>query len=829
MKSTRVRYLTFLLFFFSTQGLFAQFITLSGVLLDGSTKDTLYFSNVYIKGTPYGCSTGSTGKFLLKFPKTLDTITCQSMGYTTVHILVDTLTVFQNLSIEMELDTQVPSVIITYRENPAYRIIRNCNDHKAQYNKENIPQYKYRSYNQTGIYITDIADSIRDTKLWKEIGSVLDSVNLQHPFTGQPMLPVLYSETVSQVLSRSHPSSKKEIIEGVKVRGVGMEDGSLLSQVLGNTFQDYNFYSNYVTVLNKDFASPIGDAWRLQYNYTLVDSGFYNGRYGYKILYEPKRKQDLCFTGELYIEDSTFALYYITASISRTANLNYVDSLYFIQIMQNYTGLGWLPYRTSIEVDLQNLTKRTPSIAATYSCTLLEAEIDSVQADRYYQPAIEVLEDASSRDAVYWSSVVPMNYDTSKQNAYQWIDTLRDLPTVKTYIELVDIAVTGYKTIGKIELGPYLFAYSYNFTERHRFQIGCKTNDHFSKHWELKGYLAYGTGDNRIKYKVGVRYIFQRKRWSEAELFYWNDIDQVSAPASELSENFIFLAATRWLTLRGPYYKSQWNVQWYKHWHPLAQITIGLRTIDFNPIYPMGYVASNGSIQDFYSTTETYVQWRISFDEKVLINGNNRISLGDKRYPIIALNYTYGNQWLKGYFEYHKASLRIDHTFKVGILGRTTYRYEIGKIFQPLPYPLLEVHIGNETPFYTTAAFNLMNFFEFVSDQYTSIRFQHDFEGLLFNRMPIVRRFKWRFFITSNVLWGSLSTANRQGIAPLTPTGEPAYAIAALDSGLPYAEVGYGIDNIFKLLRVDFVHRLTYRNQPDISTFGVKVSLHLTL
>lgn len=809
----------------------AQTVKVSGYVLDRHSKDTLYFSNVYIKGTPYGTATNINGYFSLSFPASYDTITCFYTGYKPTQILVDTLTKKTNITIYLDLDTEVEAVIITPKENPAFRIIRTCNENRKYHSKEFIPQYEYQSYNQTGIYITNISDSLRKRKVMQEVGALLDSLPNNKDIHGKPMLPVLYSESVSSTYFRNKPKAKKEIVEGIKVRGVGMGDGSLLSQLLGSTFQDYNFYDNYIQVLNKDFASPIGDAWKLNYDFTLVDSGFYHGRYGYKILYEPKRVQDLCFTGELYIADSSFALYHLTASISRRANLNYIDSVYFVQTLQPYDSVGWLPSKTNILVDIQDLSSSTPSIAADYSCTLLDVRKGQVRTDAFYDPAIEVLENAQQQNVDYWSKNTPSDQDSVKQKSYALIDSLRDLPTVKTYIEIIDIAISGYKTVGKFEIGPYLFAYAYNYTERHRIQIGFKTNEHFSRKWVFRGHLAYGTGDQRFKYKLGARYIFTRKHWTEAEVYYWNDIDQVSAPAAALQDNYIFLAATRWLRLRGPFYKSQWNAEVFRYWHKFAQTTIGIRTIDFNPIYDFAFYesANNTNLQTRFQTTELFAGWRISFDEKILINGNNRLSLGDKKFPIIELKYIYGSKILNGNFEYHKVKFELDHSFRIGVLGRTTYKIEAGKTFQTLPYPLLQVHIGNETPFYTTAAYNLMNFFEFASDQYAGLRWQHDFEGLFFNRIPAIRRMKWRFFVTSNVLFGSLSTANQAILAPTTPDGRTTYQINSLNPNIPYAEVGYGIDNIFKLLRIDFVHRVTYLDNPDIHKFGVKASVHFSL
>jgi len=256
----------------------------------------------------------------------------------------------------------------------------------------------------------------------------------------------------------------------------------------------------------------------------------------------------------------------------------------------------------------------------------------------------------------------------------------------------------------------------------------------------------------------------------------------------------------------------------------------------FDPIYSFAAYETEPTatytppiIQNF-QTTEIVVLLKLSYDEIFLQNGNERISLGGKKWPIAHLQYTAGLKGvLNGDYNYHKLQLQIDHSIRFGILGRTNYQFTIGKIYKPVPYPLLENHIGNQTAFYTTAAFNLMNFFEYSSDQYASMRIKHDLDGLLSNRIPLVRKLKWRFFLTTNVLMGRMSAANRNLLAPYTPSGEKTVNVSALDPLRPYVEVGYGIDNIFKCARIDFIHRVTYRDVPDISKFGIKISFRFII
>jgi hypothetical protein len=170
---------------------------------------------------------------------------------------------------------------------------------------------------------------------------------------------------------------------------------------------------------------------------------------------------------------------------------------------------------------------------------------------------------------------------------------------------------------------------------------------------------------------------------------------------------------------------------------------------------------------------------------------------------------------------YHKFNLSVQHSVSLGQLGRLNYRAEGNYIPTALPYFILKTPLGNQTPFYNANAFNLMNYFEFVTDRSASLRLDHHFEGLFINAIPGLRALNWRFVATGNVLYGKLSDRSRRinRDSPDLPG----------QISTPYVEVGYGVENIFKFIRVDFIHRLTYRNVPDTHNFGVKIGAQFRL
>ncbi len=823
----------FTLFICSTS--FAQTITLKGFILDEESKDSIPYATVYIKGTIYGTETEFNGSFELEVPNNEDSLWVSTIGYVTKTVAIPHISSVQYLTIYISEDYSTPEIVIRPKENPAFRIMREVVAHKYINDKRNLSGYQYETYNRTSIFVNNISEKLREKKIMQQVAGVLDSIKNLKDSEGNPMIPVLMSETVTDYYYRTNPKATKEIIKGVKVEGIGMDDGSILSQILGSTFFEYNFYENYMNILDKDFISPISDSWNIFYEYRLVDSLYKDNLWCYKIDFKPKQPKDLAFQGSMYISDTTFALVHIEGNIFEEANLNYIDKITINQGLTQIEEGAWIPKTTNIYLDLEDIGS-LPSMVATFYSNIQDPIVNKPKDANFFDQRIELLEDAQEKPATFWQEIYTDTTRKTDPLMYQMIDTLKNLPIVKSYVEILDVAINGYKKVGKFDIGPYLSLYSFNNIEGNRVQMGFRTNKDFSRKVILKGFVGYGSRDDRLKYGGAANFILSRKPWTQTGVYYKYDVDQIGAPAEKLSSNNLFLAFTRWGTLRGPYYSRQYGAFFERDLTKNFMPKVVFRHMTFDPLYNFAAYESEptatftpNTLQQF-QTTELIVLMKFSYDEIFLQNGNERISLGAKKYPIAYFQYTAGLKGVLGSnYNYDKLQLTIDHSIRFGIFGRTNYQFVIGKIYKPVPYPLLENHIGNQTFFYTTAAFNLMNFFEYTSDQYASIKIKHDLDGLISNRIPVIRKLKWRFFLTGNVLMGSLSDANRNLLAPTTVNGGKTINVQSLDPTKPYIELGYGIDNIFKSARIDFIHRVTYRDVPNISKFGIKLSFRFII
>jgi hypothetical protein len=384
----------------------------------------------------------------------------------------------------------------------------------------------------------------------------------------------------------------------------------------------------------------------------------------------------------------------------------------------------------------------------------------------------------------------------------------------------------GYVKAGKIEIGPYLGIVAWNNIEGWRLQGGFKTNYQFSKKWIYSAHLGYGFKDERFKYQVSAQRILSKQRWTTLTFRARSDIARLGVDNDDLADNPIFLAATRWGYFRRGFYSDNYSVAMQRELFKGYSQKISFRYWTFDPTYEFGYIKDpedvNSPILDKFQTSEISIESRYARDEVFLQNDNERISLGTSKWPVISVRYTHGFSGVFGSdFEYDKLRMNFTKRIKAGPLG-VGYLTMTGEyIFNTLPYPLLTLHLGNQSLFYSSITYNLMNYGEFVSDHYASLQYRQYLEGFLLNRIPLLNKLKWRLLATSNVIMGGLRQSNRDLISDFTPDGREALPAGFFKNGKPYIELGYGVENIFKFLRVDFVHRVSYLENTDSRKFGV--------
>jgi hypothetical protein len=815
--------------------LLAQSVSIiRGKVIDAETGEPVPFANLFIQGTTFKAQSDFEGNYLLKATtiKDSDTLVAAAMGYIRKKKVIAAVA-SQQIDFQMNpKETIKKEVVVTVFEDPALRVMRKCINRKKKNDKRALDAFEYESYTKIEVSLDNLSEKMQNKKIFSQIQGLIDTAKAIAGEDGKPVIPVFISETLSDIYHNENPDRNKEVVKATRITGIGVEDGSLVSQVIGSSYQEYNFYRNWINILNKDFLSPIADSWQSFYDIEMQDTVELDGMVCYKLGVTPKHPQDLAFSGTIWIADSSFALKQIDVTVGKQANLNFIEKIKIQQELKPTPTGPWFPVKTRVLVDIYDFGTDQMGVLAKFYSSIDSIRTNQEKPAAFFDQLVVVNENAEE----VGKGMDELRHDSlsvTEKNMFEMVGKIKSVPIIKNYVEFLKIAVNGYKKVGPVDIGPYIYLGNYNDIEGLRINLGFRTNIDFSKKLILKGSLAYGFSDEKFKYSGGTEFIFSRRRWTTLEYMHRYDIDQVSINVENLVNNNLFLAFVRNGTLRGPYYNStnvlKFQTDVMKGWTQ----KIMLRAKDFHPEYPFAYYKSlesgDSTLIDKYFVTEAIVETRLSRDERFVINDNQRLSLGADRWPILTVRNTFGvKNIFKSDFSYYKLNIQLSHNFRVGALGRSYYDIWAGRVFSRLPYPLLEVHTGNQTFFYTTGGFNLMNYFEFISDTYASIRYRHYFEGLFFNRIPLVKKWKWRLLATSNVVFGGLSKSNLNIIPPKNSNGEDLIKFYYF-TNKPYVEVGYGVENIFKVMRVDFVHRLSYLDNPNVQKFGVKVSFQLTL
>lgn len=813
----------------------AQETTVVGKITDVSSGDPIPYVNVVFLGTSQGVTTDFDGNYELRSSNPSDTLVVSYIGYKPKKKAIQK-GIRQVINFQLEEDiTKLQEVVFLAGENPAYEVLRRVVKNKSMNDKRKLTAYEYDTYTKIEIDVDHITDKFRQRKVIQKISNVLDSIEVIAGEDGKPILPLLITESVSKVYYRDNPSLRYENILRSKINGVGVEDGAMVTQLVGSSFQEYNFYQNWLNIVSKEFASPIADGWRLYYEYDLMDSLYVGDDYCYRLDFFPKSPQDLAFTGSMWITKADYALKQIDATMGKQANINFVEKIKIQQELAPAEGGAWLPVKNRVLIDVGELTNTSAGMLAKFYTSNKNLVVNKPYEPSFYKLPIIMAEDARMNEQEeFWDSLRHEPLTETEKNVYKMIDTLQTIPIVRTYTDIVKIMVNGYYKMGKIEVGPYVSMLAINNIEGVRIQPGFRTSMQFSNKWILGGQVGYGFNDERVKYMAYVQRILSRHQWTTLTIKAKSDLARVGIDEESAGDNFLLAASQRFGIFRRGYYTNEARVDFRREVFKGFTQRVGFRYMTFDPTFNFAYYEDptdipNSQLQQSFETSELILESRYARDELFIQSDNDRISLGTTRWPVITVRYTKGFKGImESDFDYDKLRLSLYKRIKFGPLGVGYLDLAGEYIYGTLPYPLLGLHLGNQTVIYSPVTYNLMNYGEFGSDRYATLQYQHHFEGFLFNRIPLIRKLKWRLVGTANVIYGGLSDANKEINAPLTLEGEETLPIGYFDHR-PYVELGYGVENIFQFIRIDFVHRLTYLENPDVRKFAVLIGFQFSL
>ncbi|MCB0401804.1 MAG: carboxypeptidase-like regulatory domain-containing protein [Flavobacteriales bacterium] len=815
---------------------------IKGTVVDAQTKEPLPFVNVAFKGANVGTTTDFDGKFSLETQWGTTVLQASFVGYKTasktVQLGKSQEINFQltNDAIEMETFT-VKADKKRYRnkDNPAVELIKLVIDHKDENRKESLDYYEFDKYEKIEIDLNNITEEFLN-KGWlkKKFQVVLDHIDTSE-VNGKPYLPIFLRETASKMYYRKKPKTLKEYQYGSKMTGFeGYLDDNGISFIMDKLYQDIDIYDNNIDLLSNQFTSPISPLGTTIYKYFIIDTLDVNGYNCINLAFTPRNKADFAFKGNMYIlnDSSTYAVTKVQMTVTDDINLNFVKDLQLDQEFTLYNDSIWLLTKDKLVIDY-NLTEKGRGMFGKRTVNFNNHVFNKPASEEIYNKVEKIIkeEDMNQKTDSFWVATRPDTLTKQEEGVYFMIDSIQKIPAFKRTMDIAFLFITGWKEIGIIEIGPLASFYSFNDVEGFRLRSGFRTTQKFSKKNMFESYGAYGFKDKEWKYLFAFTHSFNRNfldnpqnrilvQYQHETIFpgqdlqFLNDDNFLLSFKRGNSDQMLFIDSWKLDYNKESHSGFAYNVIYeYKEQRPLGRLFFQTS----EPI-PVTY--------DDIKTDAFDINLRFAPNEQFYQGKNFRLPIPNK-YPIFNLSYRQGIKGLtQGEIEFSRLAGRVSKRFYLAQLGFCDIEVEGGKIFGQVPYPLLNLPQANQSFFLQEPSFNMMNFMEFLSDEYTSVKLNYYFNGFIFNKIPLFKRLKWREVISAKALYGNLTSENDPTVHPdlfrfpTDPDGNQ--SIFTFDKGIPYVEVSAGIMNFFKVFRIELLQRLTYLDNPNIgTTFGV--------
>ncbi len=805
-----------------------------GQVWDGETRDPMAFASLRWGSTGKGGITNFEGEFHLgKGPFPSDTFWIDYIGFETYYILLDTV---KSMPLQIHLTRKIErsdAVVITLGINPAMKWLKLAQDNRKKNSPANIQSYQCETFSKATVAINNISKTLQKTKIAKNMGSYFDTISYMTGDSNKSILPVLISEVLSDFSYQKTPYLTKEVVKATRIRGLGVTDGSLVGQLMGNTFTNYSIYDESLVVFDKGIPSPIADAAELLYDYRLVQVDYTHTPKVVQLKVTPKNPRDLAFSGFIWIQDSTGAIVRLALEITGASNLNYVEKLKFAQEYERVESGEFLCTKVRVLMDIGELSKQAAGMIASNTTTVKNIKVGVDFPPRFFDNRIVMTPGANLYTDTFWLNHAHTKQSEEEKRVASKIDTLNAIPTVKTYVDLVNFLVDGYQRYGILDYGPYYTLASWNLLEGARLKMGFRTTPAISKNSVTTGFFAYGFTDKKWKYGFNTDIYFNVKNWSKLTLMHRRDVELIGITDNDLYGQSLFTAfnlfGSKFLN-----FTTQSRLTYGIDLRPGMRVSGSLyhAHYDFPKVSDFKF-AWYENLSDINSISTEMTNASASFTfvyepRSYSIKSDLSLMTFSAPGPRYQLLYQKGIKGLVGsQFEYDKVVLSYSYTKVWSMLGRTIYSADLAKVWGTLPYPLLSVYVGNQSFMYNQKAYNQMRNFEFISDQSVQLGFEHHFNGYIFNRVPLLNKFKLREIVTSKAIYGTLNQANRD----IIPTRYQVPDISEFKSfsyKVPYWELGVGLENIFKCIRVDFIWRMTYRAPGDPRNFGIKASYSLS-
>ena len=854
MKQRYIIYALFLLSLFVSISASAQ---IKGVITDSLTNEPLMYITVQYEGKGVGGISNANGEYQVETHKGWDELTFSAVGYITKKVKLNPGTRVLNVKLQPD-DIMLSEVVVkpkkekySRKNNPAVEFMKKVIENKKALKLEENDYYQYQKYEKMKMSLNDVTPDKMEKGIYKKFSFFKDQVEVS-PKTNKMILPISIKETASKTIFRKSPKSEKTIIEGMNSTGIEefFNTGDMLGTILTDVFSDINIYDDDIRLLQRRFVSPIGRGAISFYKYYLMDPLMVAKQECVHLTFVPQNPQDFGFTGHLYVvKDSTYAVKKCTMNLPKKTGVNFVENLDIVQQFEQLPDSNWVLTDDDMTVELhfvkgiQGLEVQRTTKYSDYQFTEIEPRLFRLKGN--------VIKEANmlAKSDEYWAKVrqVPLTKKESTMDVF--MNRIEQIPGFKYVIfgakALIEnfVETGGKKHPSKFDFGPINTMITSNYVNGTRFRLSGMTTGNLDPHWSLSGYGAYGTKDKKWFYSGQVAYSFNKREyvlWEFPKHYiafkYTYDVMSPMDKYLATDKDNLFVG-WKWTTVDQMSYMRDATLTYELETNTGFSVQAMARHRNDQPAGQLQYWKNNGGtpgqwdekntlVHDI-TTTELGVTLRYAPGETFVTTKQRRVPVSLDA-PTFTLSHTAGFKGvLGGEYNFNLTEASIRKRFWLGSWGKLHVTARAGAQWNTVPFPLLNLPMANLS--YITQnneSFNLINNMEFLNDRYASLNLSYDMNGKLFNRIPLIKKLKWREMFRIRGLWGTLTDKNNP-----YKSNNPDLFLFPMRDGVPtshvmgktpYVEASVGIYNIFKLLHIEYVRRLTYTDIPGVKKGGIR-------
>ena len=816
----------------------ASVTSITGLVRDSLSREGIAYASISLMGTSEGTIANDKGGFNINTRASFTRLRISAMGYKTKEVEIKpgqgSVILVDLVSSGVELDEVVVrkgKEKYSKKDNPAVEMIRKLRARRDDNDPKRFPHYGYTQYERMMLGLGNLDDIISKPEEQAWISEYADTSML----TGKRVLPISIKETVAR--DYYDATGHKRIILGSKHAGIDERiDQNNVKKILDDFMGEIDIFQNDVTLLTNRFVSPLSRIAVDFYKFYLNDTVDVDGERCAVLSFVPFTPQTFGFLGRLYVslEDTTMFIKRVSMGVPYDINLNYVERMSVVQDFDRAPNGSRLKVRDNIEVSFK-LMPGVPEAFARRETTYRDHNFERPETGAFnFKGSQSIGSGAEFMPDEFWQEYRPEDVRSTTASIKGLMQRLRGSKLFYWAEQFVVVMVNGYiptAKVSKVDIGPLNTLISGNSLEGLRLRLGAMTNVNLSRRWFARAYMAYGFRDKRLKYMGSLEYSFVPKKSLDQEfpihslrLTHRYDVDKLAQHYLYTNQDNVFLTLRRHKDVRMQYLRTtrlEYRHEWYNHF----SIALSIEHNIHESTRYVPFVYADGDVRQRYTQAGFTAQLRFAPGETFYQARSYRVPINMDA-PIMTLTQTYMPKGFMGSLhEINKTELGIQKRFWFSAFGYADVIVKGEKVWSKVAYPDLLMPNVNLSYTIQPESYSLMKPMEFINDQALSWDLTYWGNGVLMNRLPLIKRLRLREVLTLRGIWGSLSDKNN----PAQSSDVflfPADALCQPMGDKPYMEAGVGIDNILTILRVDYVWRLTYRDHAGTDRRGVRIQLH---